>query len=60
MQRTLIYAWWYLSISIGFFLLAIRTAILGGTQAGIWLRAVVAVGFAALSYVTFRQYSRER
>ena len=60
MRRTLVYAWWYLSISVGFLLLAIRAAMLGGSQSGIWLRVLVAAGFAALSYLTFRQYSRER
>jgi hypothetical protein len=60
MRKTLLYAWWYLSIALGFFLLAMRAVLLGADQTGIWLRIIVAAGFAALSYFTFRQYSRER
>ena len=60
MRRTLIYAWWYFSISLGFLALAARTAVVGGSDAGIAVRLVVALGFACLSYLTFRQHSRER
>jgi hypothetical protein len=60
MRRTLIYAWWYLSISLGFLALAARTAVVGGSDMGIAVRLIVALGFACLSYLTFRQHSRER
>jgi hypothetical protein len=60
MRRTLVYAWWYLSISLGFLALAARTAVVGGSDTGVAVRLVVALGFAALSYLTFRQHTRER
>ena len=60
MRRTLFYAWWYLSISLGFLALAARAALLGDSDLGIALRLIIALGFACLSYLTFRQYSRER
>jgi hypothetical protein len=59
-RRTLIYAWWYLCISLGFLALAARHAILGDTATGIAVRVIVALGFAALAYLTFQQHTRER
>ncbi len=60
MRRTLVYAWWYLSISLAFLALAARHALLGDTATGIAVRLLVALGFAALSYLTYRQHTRER
>jgi hypothetical protein len=60
MPKTLIYAWWYLCISLGFLALAARHALLGDTPMAIALRLLVALGFAALSYLTFRQHTGER
>ena len=54
------YAWWYLSISLGFLALAARAAMVGASDMGVAIRLIVALGFAALSYLTFRQHSRER
>lgn len=48
------FAWWYLAISLGFILLAIRYAIAGEKTWLIALRLVIAAGFGVLSFLEFR------
>jgi hypothetical protein len=60
MGQSVWYAWWYLSIALGFIALAVRQMIVGGNRTGIVLRLIIAAGFAALSWLTFRQSSRDR
>jgi hypothetical protein len=48
------WGWWYLSIGIGFLLLAIVHLLQGAGLAAIVLRLVVAVGFVLLGWMQFR------
>ncbi len=48
------FAWWYLSIGLGFLLLAVRTAIAAAPFWQVGLRLVIAVGFFLLAYAQFR------
>jgi hypothetical protein len=48
------FAWWYLTIAVGFVLLAITQGIIRGTVWGIVLRVVIAAGFAALAAFEFK------
>jgi hypothetical protein len=45
---------------LGFLALAARHAILGDTTTAVAVRVIVALGFAALAYLTFQQHTRER
>ena len=54
------FAWWYLTIAIGYVLLAVATGLRGGTMGGVALRLVIAVGFAALAVMEFRTRNRSR
>lgn len=47
-------AWWYLTISLGFLLLAARYALVGEKLWLVGIRVVIAAGFAVLSYAEFR------
>jgi len=47
-------AWWYLTIALGFLLLAARYALLGEKWWFVGLRVILAAGFAILSYAEFR------
>lgn len=53
------YAWWYAAISAGFVLLTITNALLKGSFWQIALRAVIAIGFGALSYIEFKTRDRQ-
>jgi hypothetical protein len=48
------WGWWYLSISIGFLLLAIVNTMRGARLAATVLRIFIAIGFALLSWIQFR------
>jgi hypothetical protein len=48
------FAWWYLTIALGFFLLAIRYALLGEKLWLVALRLTIAAGFGILSFLEFR------
>ena len=48
------WGWWYLSIGVGFLLLAITHLLHGYGFAGIVLRIVVAIGFTLLGLMQFR------
>jgi hypothetical protein len=48
------WGWWYLSIGIGFLLLAIVNSLQHARLAGVILRIVVALGFAMLAGMQFR------
>ncbi len=48
------WAWWYLSISVGFLLLALNYLIRGARLAQIVLRVVVSLGFAALAWMQWK------
>lgn len=50
-------AWWYVTISLGFSLLAVNRAIMGEKPWLIGLRAVIALGFALLAALEFRSKS---
>ncbi len=59
-RRSRLYAWWYLTIAIGFLLLAINRTLAGEKAWLIVLRIVIALGFAALAYLEFRVYPRAK
>jgi hypothetical protein len=48
------WGWWYLSIGVGYLLLAIVNSLKGARLAGVILRIVVALGFAMLAGIQFR------
>jgi hypothetical protein len=48
------WGWWYLSIGVGYLLLAIVNSLQGARLAGVILRIVVALGFAMLAGIQFR------
>ena len=49
-----LFAWWYVSIALGFVLLALRSFVLGGNRWLTALRLVISAGFAALAWLEFR------
>ena len=53
-------AWWYVTIALGFLLLAIHRTILGERPWLIGLRIAIAIGFAALALMEFRQQNKPR
>ena len=55
-----LYAWWYLTIALGFLLLAINKALTGEKAWLIVLRVVIAAGFAALGYAELRSHPRTK
>ena len=57
-QRSRFYAWWYISIALGFVLLAIKSALIGERPWLVVLRVVIALGFAALAALEFRTRDR--
>ncbi len=52
------YAWWYVSIAIGFVLLAIQRTIVGESNWLVILRLVIATGFGLLAWMEFRGHLR--
>jgi hypothetical protein len=48
------FGWWYVSIGLGFALLAIRNFIYAAPLGSIVLRAVIAAGFVILGVTTLR------
>jgi hypothetical protein len=59
-SRSRIYAWWYLTIALGFLLLAVNKALTGDKTWLIVLRFVIAAGFATLGYAEFRSRSQTK
>jgi len=53
-NRARLLGWWYVSIGLGFGLLAVRNFIYGARPASIVLRAVIAAGFVILGVTTLR------
>jgi hypothetical protein len=51
-------AWWYLTIAVGFALLALSHIITHDRPLGITVRLIIAVGFALLSYMEFSAQKR--
>jgi len=54
------YAWWYLTIALGFLLLAINKALIGEKAWLIVLRVVIAAGFGVLGYAELRSHPRTK
>ena len=48
------WGWWYLSIGVGFLLLAIVLELKGASLTAVLLRLLVALGFVLLSWMQFR------
>jgi hypothetical protein len=48
------WGWWYVTIGLGFLLLAIVNTMRGARLAGIVIRIVIAIGFALLGWMQFR------
>ena len=48
------WGWWYLSIGVGFLLLAINHLLYGYRLPGILLHIAVAIGFVLLGLIQFR------
>lgn len=57
-QRTRLFAWWYLSIALGFLMLTVRQILIGGRLPGIIVRLVISAGFALLAVYAFRSQSK--
>lgn len=53
-DRNRLFGWWYVSIGLGFALLALRNFIYGAQPFSIALRAVIAAGFLILGITTLR------
>lgn len=51
-------AWWYLTIAVGFTLLALDHVLIRDKALSIAVRLTIAVGFALLSYMEFRVKKR--
>jgi hypothetical protein len=48
------FAWWYLTISLGFVLLAVNRAIAGEKAWLIGIRLIISAGFAVLALMEFK------
>jgi hypothetical protein len=48
------WGWWYVSIGIGFLLLAIVNEMRGAPLWGVVVRIVIAIGFELLGWMQFR------
>jgi Na+/citrate or Na+/malate symporter len=48
------WAWWYLTIGLGFLLLAVVYLLQGARLAAVILRISVAIGFALLGWMQYR------
>jgi hypothetical protein len=48
------WGWWYVSIGVGFLLLAIVNTMRGASLGGIAIRVVIAIGFEILGWIQFR------
>jgi hypothetical protein len=53
-------AYWYLSIAVGFVLLAIYNGIIGGKLWLIGVRLIIAAGFAFLGWLEMRGKTRRK
>ena len=51
-------AWWYLTIAVGFTLLALDHIITHDRPLGIAVRLIIAAGFALLSFMEFTAQKR--
>jgi hypothetical protein len=58
--KSRVYAWWYLTIALGFLLLGVNKALTGEKAWLVVLRFVIAAGFAALGYSEFRSRSQTK
>ena len=48
------WGWWYVTIGIGFLLLAIVNTMRGASLAGIAIRLLIAIGFEILGWIQFK------
>lgn len=53
-RRGLLFGWWYVSIGIGFVLLAVNRVVLGDRGWSIVLRFLISAGFFVLGYLELR------
>jgi hypothetical protein len=53
-MRSRIFGWWYVTIGLGFTLLAVNRILVGGVNWLIGLRFVIAAGFFLLGYAELR------
>jgi hypothetical protein len=51
-------AWWYLTIAVGFALLALNRVITNDSPLAIVIRLIIAAGFGLLSYMEFSAKKR--
>jgi hypothetical protein len=51
-------AWWYLTIAVGFALLALVHVMAGDKPLPITVRVIIAIGFGLLSYMEFKAVKR--
>jgi hypothetical protein len=58
-DRARLMGWWYVSIGLGFALLALRNYIYGARPWSIVLRGVIAAGFLILGITTLRTPPRD-
>jgi len=58
-DRNRLFGWWYVSIGLGFALLALRNYLYGARPFGIVLRGVIAAGFLLLGIATLRTPPRQ-
>lgn len=53
-RRNRLFGWWYITIGVGFVLLAINRVLLGDRSWSMFLRWLIAAGFFALGYFEVR------
>ena len=53
-RRNRLFGWWYVCIGLAFVALAVRAFVAGAAGWSVWLRVIVAVGFAMLGVVELR------
>lgn len=58
-DRNQLFGWWYVSIGVGFALLALRAYLVGARPFAIVLRGIIAAGFMALGATTLNTPKRD-
>ena len=60
LDRAKLFGWWYVSIGLGFALLAVRNYLFGARPFSIVLRAVISAGFLVLGITTLKTVDKGR
>jgi fatty acid desaturase len=54
-RRSRLFGWWYITIGVGFVLLAVNRVVIGDRSWSMVLRWLIAAGFLALGYFEVRR-----